>query len=397
VVANALGGLEAVIGFDMLNEPHRGYIDLPSLHNWDYNTDLHLHHIPSAFHSFTLGAGHPTTVPHWVRSFPMPTKIENHQTLNKEAQCVWRPDGPTAGKCLWEMHGVWAYDEKYKTAMVLREHYFKKHPETGEKIDWYTDFYYPFLQRWAEMVRKACPLPKIVFVEPIPNEFCPTSWTEERQIPQMVFSPHWYDLDALFRKEFGNFTVNVQALSRGTFPPKTFFWGHPSARRNYGVQIRNLVEAGYKSLGERPVFIGETGVPMDMNNGEGFRTGDFTWQARMMDALLCALEQSLVGFTLWNYNPLNSDATGDQWNGENFSWFSNNRARRIGSGTRDQTDASLDEGSRILDSVVRPYPAKVAGIPLRFDYEVNRGEFTFEWAKPISAKTNEEVGRAGPL
>jgi hypothetical protein len=30
----------------------------------------------------------------------------------------------------------------------------------------------------------------------------------------MVFSPHWYDLDALFRKEFGNFTVNVQALSR---------------------------------------------------------------------------------------------------------------------------------------------------------------------------------------
>jgi hypothetical protein len=33
-------------------------------------------------------------------------------------------------------------------------------------------------------------------------------------MPQMIFSPHWYDLDALFRKEFGNFTVNVQALSR---------------------------------------------------------------------------------------------------------------------------------------------------------------------------------------
>jgi len=29
----------------MLNEPHRGYIDLPSLHNWDYNTDLHLSYI----------------------------------------------------------------------------------------------------------------------------------------------------------------------------------------------------------------------------------------------------------------------------------------------------------------------------------------------------------------
>jgi hypothetical protein len=26
----------------MMNEPHRGYIDLKSLHEFDYNTDLHL-------------------------------------------------------------------------------------------------------------------------------------------------------------------------------------------------------------------------------------------------------------------------------------------------------------------------------------------------------------------
>lgn len=25
-----------------MNEPHRGYINLSSLHNFDYNTDLHL-------------------------------------------------------------------------------------------------------------------------------------------------------------------------------------------------------------------------------------------------------------------------------------------------------------------------------------------------------------------
>ena len=48
------------------------------------------------------------------------------------------------------------------------------------------------------------------------------------------------------------------------FPLKTFFWGHPGVRANYSLQIRNLIEAAYKSLGERPVFIGETGVPMDM-------------------------------------------------------------------------------------------------------------------------------------
>lgn len=87
---------------------------------------------------------------------------------------------------------------------------------------------------------------------------------------------------------------------------------------------------------------------------------------------------------LWNYNPLNDDAEGDTWNGENFSWFSNFRARKPNTGTKDQTDASLDQGGRILESVVRPYPAKVSGIPIMFEYDVNRGEFSFEWAKPYS-------------
>ena len=29
----------------MMNEPHRGYIQIPSLHAFDYNTDLHLSHV----------------------------------------------------------------------------------------------------------------------------------------------------------------------------------------------------------------------------------------------------------------------------------------------------------------------------------------------------------------
>lgn len=45
-----------------------------------------------------------------------------------------------------------------------------------------------------------------------------------------------------------------------------------------------------------------------------------------MDALLSGLEANLVHFTLWNYNPANNDRDGDSWNGENFSWFSAERA-----------------------------------------------------------------------
>ncbi|GLB39586.1 putative glycoside hydrolase family 5 protein [Lyophyllum shimeji] len=114
----------------------------------------------------------------------------------------------------------------------------------------------------------------MIFVESIPNEYCPKSWTPEHQVPDMVFAPHWYGLNALFAKAFGNFTVNVQALSRGMFPFKAFYWGQRGARDSFALQIRNLVEHGYSSLGEKPVVIGECGIPMDMNKKEAFVTED---------------------------------------------------------------------------------------------------------------------------
>jgi hypothetical protein len=45
---------------------------------------------------------------------------------------------------------------------------------------------------------------------------------------------------------------------------KAFYWGQKGARENYALQFQNLVEHGYKSLGETPVIIGECGIPMDL-------------------------------------------------------------------------------------------------------------------------------------
>ncbi|KAI0658179.1 glycoside hydrolase [Cubamyces menziesii] len=382
LIARTVGDLEGVIGFEMMNEPHRGYIELQSMHAFDYNTDLHLGHVPTAFQSFMLGAGHPTAVGHWTRSFPLPTRLTSQRVINTAGQKAWRDDGPTGGKCLWEMHGVWGWDQKKNQGVVLRENYFKRDPHTGREIDWYTDFYFPLVQKWAARVRNVTGEDKIVFTEPIPNEFCPSSWTPDRRPSSMAFAPHWYCLNTLFNKAFGNFTVNVQGLSRGMFPLKAFYWGQKGARDNFALQVRNIVEAGYRSLGETPVVIGECGIPMDMNNGESFETDRWDWQTKMMDAMLTALERSLVGFTLWNYNPDNDDHTGDDWNGENFSWFSQKRALPSSWLDHNQTSPTLDNGGRILRAVVRPYPAKTAGIPLRFDYEMNTGELTFEWAVP---------------
>lgn len=69
-----------------------------------------------------------------------------------------------------------------------------------------------------------------------------------------------------------------------------------STFHSYALQFRNIIEAGYRSIGEIPIVIGETGVPFDLNGGEAFKTGDFYWQERQMDAICSALEENLVGF-----------------------------------------------------------------------------------------------------
>ena len=57
---------------------------------------------------------------------------------------------------------------------------------------------------------------------------------------------------------------SVLIPEQGMFLPKAFYWGQKGARENFSLQIRNIVENGYRSLGELPVIIGECGVPMDM-------------------------------------------------------------------------------------------------------------------------------------
>lgn len=90
--------------------------------------------VASAFQSFQLGAGYPTEVATYTRSFPFPTRHTSHTLLNTGRKKVWREDGPTNGRCLWELHDVWRWSEKKQEAVVLREHYFDRHPSTGKKV-----------------------------------------------------------------------------------------------------------------------------------------------------------------------------------------------------------------------------------------------------------------------
>jgi hypothetical protein len=134
-----------------MNEIHQGYINLPSLHSFDYNTNLHLSHIrkhlssrtnlvfyvswtASAFESFQLGTGHPTMVGTWTRSFPVPTKLTHYTLLNKKGVKAWTPEGPTQGRCIWEYHDVWRWSNTTDKPVILRENYFRRDPDTGKEV-----------------------------------------------------------------------------------------------------------------------------------------------------------------------------------------------------------------------------------------------------------------------
>jgi len=67
MLAKAVGDLDAVLGFEMMNEPHRGYIDLKSLHEFDYNTDLHLSYVRTYSPSFST-----SPILKRLRSFSIP-------------------------------------------------------------------------------------------------------------------------------------------------------------------------------------------------------------------------------------------------------------------------------------------------------------------------------------
>jgi hypothetical protein len=102
------------------------------------------------------------------------------------------------GECAWAREGVWAWDNEQGKPVVLKEGYFSRFPSshtpragsTGgreaevkrDEVDFYKDFYWPFVRRWEGMVQRTAGEGKMLHVEAVPNQVCrfpcpdPLSW-----------------------------------------------------------------------------------------------------------------------------------------------------------------------------------------------------------------------------
>jgi hypothetical protein len=74
-------------------------------------------------------------------------------------------------------------------AVALCQDYFTK-DRNGKPVEFYKDYYFPFIKKWEAVVQKRQPT-KARMLEPVPNEYCPV-WPTASRPKNFVFAPHWY-------------------------------------------------------------------------------------------------------------------------------------------------------------------------------------------------------------
>lgn len=163
-LATRLVDLDAVLGFEFMNEPHPGYIGLDQLAEFDPIVNLIFGDSPSPLQSFALGDGIPQTVGVYIKSWPFPTKKSHDRVINPSRTSAWLDN-----KCIWKEHGVWKTDETTGDPVLVNSDYFSVHPVTGQKISFYDDFYVPLVNRYVKAIQSVkndwyC------LVEPLANE-----------------------------------------------------------------------------------------------------------------------------------------------------------------------------------------------------------------------------------
>ncbi|RKP14740.1 glycoside hydrolase superfamily [Piptocephalis cylindrospora] len=407
----------ALLGMEVMNEPHPGYIGLKSFHEWNHGKDLVFGDSPSALQSMALGDGIPQEVGVWERSWPFPTRLSHCRWINQEGDRAWKQGTP----CPWRAHGVWDIVGD-GDVQVLRPNYFTQNPRTGKHIDFNQDFYLPFVRRYQEVIHQAWSDALIVLC-PVPND-APPKWDTTPLEGKLVYGPHWYDLKALFNKDFGFMTADVPLLSESPLNIlKALYFGENGAIRNFTGQLGRMKKEGIDRLGSgSPFIIGECGIPMDLNDRCGQKYGDWSKHESFMNAMLSGMEANLLSYTLWNYSPLNDDTYGDHWNGENFSIYTPPSAleKEIGKegesleqeatasgsddsgmvckedGTEDRVSppCRLYKGGRVLRSTLRPYPVKIAGKLESFQFDPRDRHFDLKITPTRCSQSPGEACRA---
>lgn len=295
---------------------------------------------------------------------------------------------------MWLENGVWKMNDSGKP-QLLKPFWFATNPRTGDPIDFLKDYGIPF---WLEATKaiRAHISDAFIFVEPILDMTDPSK--EESPVVSdedvgagFVYASHYYDGMTLMTKSFSKY----MGMDSVTQAPSI---GMRTIQRSYakGIQVSMKEASGIGSDGS-PVLIGESGIPFDMGARQrrplffgwiqprsAFETGDFSTCTNALNRTMSALEGAQVSYTIWCYQPENTNKYGDGWNGEDLSLFS---VDQVFPGDEDD----LFAGGRSLLAAIRPYPHRVAGDIVHFSFSLYRKDrrFSLEFNADHSLATRE--------
>lgn len=361
-VAARLRDLPHVVGYDTMNEPLPGYVGWKNLNA--VTAPLKMGETPTPYQSMLLGAGYPQEVEVWELRMTGPRR-SGTRLLNANRLRAWR-DG---AECVWRQNGVWDVGADGQPHLLRPDHFSSVR---GREVEWGRDYYRPFANRFAREMRSVHP-GALIFIEAEAAGAEPPAWGAE-DARDIVYAPHWYDVAVLLFKDYSSYLA--------VDPRRGLVLGAGRIRRSFQEQLGRFKQQSTERLGGAPVLIGEFGIAYDLKKGKAYRSGDFRPQVAAMDRSMVAIEDNPLSCTLWNYAADNTNARGDQWNGEDLSIFSRDQ----------QSDpADIDSGGRALQAVVRPYAARVAGEPVRMSFDVQRRIFEFEFRHDPAFQAETEI------
>ncbi len=367
-VAERIKGLSNVIGFDSLNEPSSGWIEIPM----DYrHTKMRKNNPPRPGTAFSpidalyVSHGHCLELPYnafsLLRGGVVPVKTV---AVNPDKISIW-----INGRCdPFIEAGAWELldDGTYR---ILRNDFFKK--ANGKEIDFNRDCLLPFLHAVADNFRRFNP-DWLLFAEKEAAEGMMRPGFPDNMPENSVNASHWYDGLTLMNKKFRKINIDIVSLQPA--------FGLKGIEKKYLRELGRIKKSSQTINHGCPTLIGEFGIPFDMDNGKAYSEyaeGDRTerpWQTHItaLDLMYNALDRLLISSAHWNYTATNSNdlRTGDRFNQEDLSIYSPDQ--------RDKPD-DINSGGRAMAGWVRPYARCVQGSIIRMKFDRKKGVFLLEF------------------
>jgi len=361
-----------VLGFDILNEPPEGFIGkYVDGSEWEGKSDV-LGHVFTPLDAMLTGAGYTRTIGYQeVKRFGI--KETRKDELNREKISCWLE----GFEDIWKKEGVWGLDEVGNPKILRNEYFIYKN---GKKIDFFRDYFSPFLKAFTEAIRTE--FSKAIIFLTGPMESIMKGDKIELEIPpNSVHAAHWYDVAT---------TGTRRAMLKANYNLITGspVIGKKNIQEMFISQLKNIKNYSTSFFGGIPTIISEFGLPYDLNNKEAYEMlktePSEAWKTHIkaLNNYYNAIDANLLHALQWNYTPDNTNIWGDLWNLEDLSIFSIDQHIDLD---------DINSGGRAIKGFCRPHFIRCTGIPLKMEFSIKDGSFYFEFYGDASMKASTVI------